>query len=92
MPLPREMREEMERQRAAEHEQASRDAFWANIRTGLMCLGWSAAGLVVMGLGLHTTDEELGQVFWRGGMVLGYAGILLTMVRWYLKRQDRGDA
>ena len=92
MPLPRELREEMERKHADEHRQASRDAYWANVRAALMCLGWSFAGLAVMGLGLHTSDAELGQVYWKGGMVLGYAGILFTIVRWHLKRRERGDS
>lgn len=82
----------MERKRVDEHRLATRDAFWANVRAGLMCLGWSAAGMAVMGFGLHTTDAELGQVFWKGGMVLGYSGILFTLVRWHLKKRERGDA
>ena len=92
MPLPREIREEMELKRVEEHRQATRDAFWANVRAGVTCVGWSVAGLAVLGFGLPTTDHDLGQVFWRGGMVLGYSGILFTVVRWHLKRRERGDA
>lgn len=92
MPLPREIREEMEQKRVAEHHQASRDAFWANVRAAFMCVVWSCVGLVVMAFGLHTTDPDLGQVFWRGGVIVGYAGILFTTVRWHLKRRERGDA
>jgi len=91
MPLPREIREEMERKRVEEHRLASRDAFWANLRTGLACMAWSCAGLVCMAWGLHTTDPDLGQVAFKGGMVLGYAGILFTLVRWHLKAKQRGD-
>lgn len=91
MPLPRHVREEMERKRVEEHRQAQRDALWANVRTGLTCIVWSVVGLVVMGWGLHTTDRDLGEVAWRGGMVVGYAGILFTLVRWYLKAKERGD-
>jgi hypothetical protein len=92
MPLPREIREEMERKRVDEHRLASRDAFRANVQAALMCVAWSAVGLVIMGWGLHTTDPDLGQVAWKGGMVVGYTGILLTVVRWYLKARERGDA
>jgi hypothetical protein len=92
MPLPREIREEMERKRVDEHRLASRDAFRANVQAALMCVAWSAVGLVIMGWGLHTTDPELGQVAWKGGVIVGYTGILLTVVRWYLKARDRGDA
>jgi hypothetical protein len=44
-----------------------------------------------MGFGLHTSDPELGQVFWKGGMVIGYAGILFTLVRAHSKAKERGD-
>jgi hypothetical protein len=92
MPLPREIQEELERKRRAEHVQAERDAFWANVRTALMCVGWSAVGLACMGWGLHTSDAELGGIAWKGGMIIGYVGILVTVVRWYTKAKDRGDA
>lgn len=91
MPLPREIREELERKRTEEHHKAERDSFWANVRTGVMCLAWSAVGLAIMGWGLHTTDQHLGELAWRGGMIVGYAGILVTLVRWYLKAKERGD-
>ena len=81
----------MERKRVEEHRLASRDAFRANIRAALMCIAWSCAGLVCMGWGLHTTDPELGQIAWKGGMVVGYAGILFTVVRWHAKARKRGD-
>ena len=92
MPLPRHIREELERKRVAEHQQATRDSFSANVRAAVMCVVWSIVGLAIMAWGLHTTDPELGQVAWRGGVIVGYAGILFTVVRWHLKAKDRGDA
>ena len=91
MPLPQHIREEMELKRVDEHRLAQRDSFWATVRMGLMCLAWSAVGLVIMGWGLHTTDTDLGQIAWRGGQVVGYAGILVTVARWYSKARERGD-
>lgn len=91
MPLPQHIREELELKRVAEHRLAERDSFRANVRTALKCVVWSMLGLVIMGWGLHTTDPELGKVAWLGGMVLGYAGILYTLVRAYGKARDRGD-
>ena len=91
MPLPQEIQEELERKRREEHRQAERDSFWAHVRTALTCVAWSAAGLASMGFGLHTSDPELGQVFWKGGMVIGYAGILFTLVRAHSKAKERGD-
>jgi hypothetical protein len=91
MPLPRHIREELERKRVEEHQQATRDAFWAHVRTALMCVAWSCLGLVCMAWGLHTTDQELGAIAWRGGMVVGYAGIVFTLTRAYRKAKERGD-
>jgi len=92
MPLPQDLQEELQRKRREEHLQAKRDTFRANVRAALACVAWSVAGLACMGFGLHTTDPELGQVFWKGGMVVGYAGILFTLIRWHSKAKDRGDA
>jgi hypothetical protein len=91
MPLPPEIQEELERKRLEEHRQASRDSVWAHVRTALTCVAWSAIGLVVMAFGLHTNDPELGQMAWKGGMVVGYSGILFTLIRAYAKAKERGD-
>lgn len=92
MPLPQEIQEELERKRREEHQLAERDAFRANVRAALTCVVWSALGLAIMGLGLHTNDPELGQIAWKGGMIVGYSGILVTVIRWHLKAKERGDA
>ena len=91
MPLPQEIQEELERKRREEHLQAERDSFRAHVRTALMCVAWSILGLAFMGWGLHTDDPDLGQIAWKGGMVVGYAGILFTLIRAHSKAKDRGD-
>lgn len=92
MPLPRHLQEELEKKRLEEHQLAERDSFWAHVRTALQCVAWSVAGLACMAWGLHTTDAALGQLAWKGGVIVGYAGILTTLVRAYAKARDRGDA
>jgi len=92
MPLPRHIREAQEQQRVEEHRLATRDAFWANVRTAIMCVVWTCVGLAIMAWGLHTTDKARGDVAWRGGVIVGYAGILFTVIRWHLKAKNRGDA
>lgn len=91
MPLPREIQEGLEQKRRAEHLQAKRDSFWAHVRTALTCVAWSAAGLACMAWGLHTSDSQLGSIAWKGGMVVGYAGILITLARAHAKAKERGD-
>lgn len=92
MPLPRHIQEELELKRAAEHRLAQRDAFWANVRTALACVAWAVLGLLVMAWGLRTTDPDFGKIAWLGGQVVGYAGILVTIVRWYARARECGDA
>jgi hypothetical protein len=92
MPLPRHIREELEKKRVEEHHRATRDSFRANVIAVVMCVAWSCVGLACMAWGLHTTDKELGELAWKGGVIVGYAGILFTLVRWHLKAKDRGDA
>lgn len=91
MPLPQHIREELELKRVAEHQLAERDAFWARVRTAVMCVVWSGVGLLIMGWGLHTTDPELGQMAWLGGMIVGYSGIVFTLARAHLRAKERGD-
>ena len=91
MPLPQEIQEELQRKRREEHVLAQRDAFWAGVRTALTCVAWSAIGLALMGVGLHLSDPDLGQIAWKGGMVVGYSGILVTLIRWRSKARERGD-
>jgi hypothetical protein len=91
MPLPRQIREQMELERAEEHRLAQRDSFRAGVRAGLLCLAWCGIGLAITAWGLHTTDHDLGQIAWRAGQVVGYAGILFTVARWYAKARERGD-
>jgi hypothetical protein len=91
MPLPQHIQEELEKKRRDEHVHAERDSFWAHVRTALLCVAWSGVGLACMAWGLHTTDPDLGQLAWKGGVIIGYAGILITLVRAYAKARERGD-
>jgi len=54
------------------------------------CLFWLAVGLVLMGWGLHTTDPGYGQIAFLGGLVVGYSGMVVTLVRYYLKGERSG--
>ena len=44
-----------------------------------------------MAFGFHTTDVLMGKAFLYGGMVVGYAGILLALVGAYRRGEERGD-
>jgi len=36
-------------------------------------------------------DQRANLIAWKGGMAVGYSGILFTIVRWYSKARKRGD-
>ena len=90
MPLPREIREQLELKHAAEEEQAARDAMWAKVRMALGCVASSALGLFCMAWAFHTTDESLGRVLLSTGVIVGYAGVAICLLGGYTRGKDKG--
>lgn len=84
--LERIAQEHLETERSANRE--SRRAL---VRACLECLGSCALGLVIMAFAFHTTDPVLGKVYFYGGMVVGYSGILMSLVGAYRRGEQRGD-
>ena len=91
MPIPKRYYEELQAKRQEEHRVAERDTTRDLIVTGLMCVLWCVAGLVLFGLALHTTDPLMGQVYKWASYVVTYGGITLTLARAYLRGERRGD-
>lgn len=91
MPLPKALLEEMQRKRDAEAQEATRDTRRDYVRTALACLLWSAIGCALMGVAFHSDSEAVGRVFFIGGQFVGYTGIVVTLVRAYLRGERRGD-
>ena len=90
MPLPREIREELELKHAQQEEQAARDSMWAKVRMALGCIASSMLGLVCMGWAFHTTDEALGRILLSTGVIVGYAGVAVTLLGGYVRGKDKG--
>jgi hypothetical protein len=44
-----------------------------------------------MGFAFYVTDYQLGQVFLLGGMVVGYAGMAISLFTAYRRGEERGD-
>jgi hypothetical protein len=91
MPSRRELYEDIARQREAAELEASRAVRWALVRCAFTCLGWMLAGLYLIGWALHTTDEGYGRVAYYGGVIVGNAGILYTLLATYRQLERRGD-
>jgi hypothetical protein len=91
MPLPRAYAEEMATKRRDAEELAHRDTLWAHVRTALMCVGWSAAGIFLLMWSCHSTNMMYGRVAFFGGIAVGNAGILFTLLAAYVRGEHRGD-
>jgi hypothetical protein len=83
--------ERIGRERLAAEREAERDSRWELARVCGECLGSSLVGGFVMMIALHTTDAGYGAIFWWGGMVIGYSGILISLVTAYRRGEKRGD-
>jgi hypothetical protein len=91
MPIPIEIREELQRRRLAEHRAAERDKRWDYLRTALQCWGWCLAGIAMIAWSLHTTDERYARaVFW-AGLGIGNAGMIFSILGLYRRGEARGD-
>lgn len=60
-------------------------------RVVLELFGSCLLGLAGIGAGLHTTDRQMGMIYFWGGLVAGYAGMLLSLIRAYARGEERGD-
>jgi hypothetical protein len=86
LPSPEERAAELER----DERLVRRDIRAASFRT-LGAVGVSVGlGLILMAVGLHTTDSDLGQIAFLGGLIVGYAGIIFSFAQYYRRGQDQG--
>jgi hypothetical protein len=91
MPQPRPGLEEIARKRARTELDAQRDRRRDMLVTALVCVGWCALSLYLIGWSFHTTDEERGQIAFLGGLIVGNGGIVWTLARAYVRGEQRGD-
>ncbi len=91
MPTRKELLDDIARQREAAELQTTRAVRWTLVRCGLTCVGWMLAGLYLIGWALHTTDEGYGRIAYYGGVIVGNAGILYTLLATYRRLERRGD-
>jgi hypothetical protein len=91
MPLPKHFLESMAERRRAEAVQANRDKAWDYVLTALKCFVWCAVGTFLIAWSAHTTDETLGRAAFWGGLGIGNAGIIFTLLAAYRRGEKRGD-
>lgn len=91
MPLPSGLLEDMaERSRAAEMR-ARWDLRLDLALTALCCMAFSALGIFLIGLALHTTDQWVGRMAFWSGLAVGNSGIIYTLLAAYRRGERRGD-
>jgi len=54
------------------------------------CIFWLVAGLASIGWAIHTTDSGWARIAFLTGLLVGYAGIVVTLARYYLKGEKAG--
>lgn len=91
MPIPADVAEELERRRAAEEREARRETRRDLTRTALACLGWAALGIASILASARTTSMWVGRAAFYGGIGIGNAGILFTLLAAYRRGERRGD-
>ena len=91
MPLPEKYRlQQIEQRRAAERE-ARRDTRLGWFRGVAEVIGWTLAGLLCLGLALHTFDVQLGRIWWALGLVVWIGGVSFALLAMYRRGHERGD-
>lgn len=91
MPLRRDLLEEMGRRRELAEREAERARRRELVRAGALCIGWMLLGLYLLGWSVHTTDYLYGRIAFFGGLIVGNAGIVITLLASYRRLEKRGD-
>ena len=60
------------------------------LRGVVLCFLWMAVGLYLIAWAVHTTDEGLGAIAFWGGLLVGNAGILITLGVTYSRAMEEG--
>lgn len=61
------------------------------IRVALQVVGWCFAGLFIMAWAFHITDVGWSRILLSLGMLVGYGGMIVTLVLAYRRAEERGD-
>jgi hypothetical protein len=91
MPLPDEIRREMGERYAESARLAERDRRRDMVRAALLCLAWSAIGIVLILWSARTRDEVWAPIAFWGGLGTGNAGVIFTLLDAYRRGERRGD-
>jgi hypothetical protein len=91
MPLRKELLEEMGRAREAAELETERARRRELVRAAALCVAWMLLGLYLLGWSMHTTDFAYGRIAFYGGVIVGNAGIIYTLLNTHRRLEKRGD-
>jgi hypothetical protein len=91
MPTRKELYEAMGRERDTAELEASHARRRDAIRTGALCVAWMLLGLYLLGWSVHTTDDRYAWLAFYGGLMVGNAGVVFTLLAAYRRGEERGD-
>ncbi len=77
--------------RAAELEAWERGQRRGKLVVLLLCVGWNVVGLAIMGLGMAETNPQRAMGLFALGPFVGYAGMGVTLLFYFLRLAERGD-
>jgi hypothetical protein len=91
MPLRKELLEEMGRAREAAELETERARRSELIRAAALCVAWMLLGLYLLAWSMHTTDYAYGRIAFYGGVIVGNAGMIYTLLNTHRRLEKRGD-
>jgi hypothetical protein len=91
MPIPEDLRTLLQERRANEEREARIERRRALLGTLLRLALSVGAGMGLIGMSLHSGDEEIGKIWWWSGWLVWVGGVLATLLRAYRQAEQRGD-
>jgi hypothetical protein len=91
MATPRQGYEEQVERNERLHRLAERDARRDLYRTCLKMVFWVLCGLALIGLAFHSSEYDVGRIYFLAGQTVWIVGISITLLAYYRRQVQRGD-
>lgn len=77
--------------RAEEHEAWERAHRRGKLVVLLLCVVWNLIGMAIMAIGMADSDPERAMGLFALGPFVGYTGMGLTLLFYFIRLSERGD-
>jgi hypothetical protein len=91
VPTGRAERIAMEIRRAVAIEEAQRQHLRFLVRAGMIPLAFLLAGVFLMGLAFHLTEQKYADLAFQVSFLVGYGGIFFSVIGIYVYGRNRGE-